>query len=378
MAITRIGDVVVPEVFTPYSQKLTTEKTAIIASGVVTPSALLDDKLSQGGGFFQIPTFLDLDNDEARIDTDTSLPMNQPDSLLGTDPNASGLDGYARQPDPKKIRTATEVAVRMSRNQSWGVSQLARQLAGADPMEAIAQLVSGYWARQYQRSFISTWQGVFAANDAKTTAAIAGVAQTAGDFTHDLTAGESGAAGSIMPVATNMFAASDVIDARSTMGDSSGELMTIMVHSTIYAQMQKQDLIVYIQHSITNIQIPTYLGMQVVVDDSMPNGNGKYETWIFGGDTTQYGSTLAETPTEIDRQAGSGNGGGGEILYSRSVNCFHPSGYAWGDTTALTDGGPSNSDLASPASWKQVFGERKMYKVARLITREAVNTTLVA
>ena len=365
MAITRIGDVVVPEVFTPYNQQLTTQKTAIIASGVVTPSALLDDKLSQGGGFFQIPSFLDLDNTLARVDTDTSLPMSQPDANLPT--------GYARPPEPLKIRTATEVAVRMSRNQSWGVSQLARQLAGADPMEAIAQLVSTYWARQYQMSFIDTWKGVFASNAAGNFGA--GVDQSsAGDFTHDITGDTPGAAiGAAVATNATMFSASDVIDARSTMGDSSGELMTIMVHSTIHSQMQKQDLIDYIPHSITGIIIPTYLGMQVIVNDGLVPVDGRYETWIFGSDTTQYGSTLAEVPTEIDNQPGAGNGGGGEILYSRSINCFHPSGFAYAHANALTDGGPTNAQLADEANWTQVFNERKMYKIARLITREATN-----
>ena len=46
--VTRIEDVVVPEIFTPYVQQLTEQKSRIIQSGAVTRDGTLDNALAGG------------------------------------------------------------------------------------------------------------------------------------------------------------------------------------------------------------------------------------------------------------------------------------------------------------------------------------------
>src|SRR3954470_23980228 len=105
MALVQIADVVVPSVFTPYSQQITEEKSVLIASGALVRDGALDVKLAGGGLTFNMPSWKDLANEEDNVSTDDDAGVN--DSV------------------PKKMGTGTEVAVRLSRNQSWSESDLA-------------------------------------------------------------------------------------------------------------------------------------------------------------------------------------------------------------------------------------------------------------
>ena len=348
---TRISDVIVPSIFSAYVQNYTTEKSNLIRSGLLMPSPLLNSFLAGGGLTINVPHWKDLDNDAERTSTDTSVPFADADASLPA--------GVARPPNPNKIGTFQEIAVRMNRNNSWSTSDLAAALAGSDPMAAIASRVGDYWVRRLQAAFISVWKGVLADN----------TANDSGDLTFDA----SGA--SFVDGVTN-FNASAFLDATLTMGDSMDDLRAVFVHSVVYNRMQKNNLIDFVADAVNPnaAAVPTFLGRRVVVDDGMPNSGGVYQTWIFGEGATQFGSTPPAMPTEVERKAGGGNGGGQDVLYNRVQWCIHPTGFAWVGS-ATPDGGPantgtSNSDLDEATSWDRRVPQRKQIRMARLLTRE--------
>lgn len=336
--VTRISDVVVPEIFTPYVQQLTQEKSRIIQSGAVVADSELSSLLSGGGLTFNTPSFKDLDNDEENVSTD--------------DP--------AQKSSPNKIGTATEIQVRLSRNNSWSNMDLGTVLAGADPMQAIANRVSDYWVRRLQRMFIATQSGIFAANALATP-----VGGTQNDLTHDVS-------GSAFVDGVTNFTTEAFIDACLTMGDSMDALGMIVVHSVVYGRMQKNNLIDFIPDARGEVMIATFLGREVIVDDSMPNSGGVFQSWLYGAGAFRFGAGSPAVPTEMERKPDSGNGGGQEILYNRVEWCLHAVGHAYIGTSP--NGGPSNAatanNLAAAASWGRAWAERKMVKIARLITRE--------
>ena len=338
--ITLVSDVVVPAIFTPYVQQITEQKARLIQSGAAERSEQLDADLAGGGLTFNAPSFRDLDQDVDRTPTDT----------------AHSEYGGAASPIPKKIQTSTEVAVRISRNQSWSSADLTAALAGKDPMAAIGSRVGFYWARRLQAAFIATMTGVLADN----------TANDAGDYTNNISGG------GFVDGVTN-FSAEAFLDACLTMGDSMEDLALVMVHSVVYNRMQKNNLIDFIPDSTGLVKIPTFLGREVIVDDSMPNATSIYDTWLFGRGAIALGMGSPKTPTEVERRAGAGNGGGQETLYNRVEWAIHPKGHAYTGTSPT--GGPDNTAsanmLAAAASWNRVFPERKQVKFARLVTREA-------
>lgn len=339
--ITQVTDVVVPEIFTPYVQQLTEEKARVIQSGVAARDAAMDLLLVGGGLTFNVPSFRDLDNDTDRVSTDTSVDE---------------FTGGTAKPDPLKLQTDQEVAVRLSRNNSWSSSDLAASLAGEDPMEAIANRVAYYWTRRLQAAFIATINGVIKDN----------VANDSGDYENDIS-------GSSYIAGVTDFSAEAFIDTAVTMGDSMEDLTAMMVHSVVFSRMQKNNLIDFIPDSTGLIQIPTFLGREVLVDDGLPVTGSVYDTWMFGVGAVRLGVGSAKVPTEVEREAGGGNGGGQEILYSRQEWAIHPVGHAYTGTSP--NGGPGNTaganELNNAGSWNRVYPERKQIKFARLVTREA-------
>lgn len=332
--VTKIADVIVPEIFTGYVQQITEAKSRIIQSGIASVDPSVTALLAGGGLTFNVPSFKDLDNDAENTSTD--------DETSDSTPN--------------KIGTAQEIAVRINRNQSWSSMDLTADLAGADPMAAIGSRVANYWIRRLQVAFIATLSGVIKDN----------TANYSGDYTNDI----SGA--SFVDGVTN-FSAEAFLDAAVTMGDSMEDLVGVLVHSVVYNRMQKNNLIDFIPDARGEVTIPTFLGRQVVIDDGMPVTSSVYDTWLFGPGAVRLGLGSPDTPTEIDRKPAAGDGGGQDVLHSRVQWAIHPAGHAY--TGTAPSGGPTNAattnNLDIATSWNRVFSERKQIKFARLVTREA-------
>ncbi len=337
--VVRLSDVIVPSIFAPYVMRETAEKSRLIQSGAVVADSELSGFLGGAGVTFNKPFWKDLDNDAENIATD--------------DPTVKS--------SPNKIATGQEIQVRLSRNNSWSSMDLTADLLAADPLAAIGSRISAYWTRRIQAAFVATMKGVFADNAAAPT----GSEHVQNDLTVDI----KGA--SFTNNVTN-FSAEAFIDATGTMGDSMEDLRMIMVHSVVYARMQKNNLIDFIPDSRGETNIPTFLGRIVIVDDGMPATAGVYESWLFGGGAVAIGMGSPKVPVETKRDPDAGNGSGQETIWSRMELALHPVGHAYVGTPA--NGGPSNAattnNLAHADSWARRFVERKQIKIARLITRE--------
>jgi len=332
MAAVQVSDVVVPSVFTPYTQQLTEEKARLIQSGVMIASPILNQLLAGGGKTFTVPSWLDLDASDS-TGADNVSSDDVADIQAASFENGTPTDANRGDATPKKITTTEEVAARLVRNQSWSSTGLARELAGSDPMAAIATRVAYYWIRRLQRIFIATWNGVIADN----------LAAPSGDDTHTQY---------------------DLIN------DISGSSFVDGVTNFSAEGMQKNNLIDFIPDARGEVNIPTFLGREVIVDDGVPKTGQVYDSWLFGMAAAQFGEAMADIPTEISREPLAGNGGGQEILTTRRVYTVHPTGHAYIQAT-IPNGGPSNTNLAAAANWSRHYPERKQIKFAVLRSREA-------
>lgn len=334
---TALSDVIVPEIFTPYVQNRTKELSRLLGSGAAVLDPSIAGMLAGGGNTFTLPFFKDLDNDEEDVMSDDAPGVN--DST------------------PKKIKAGEEVAVRLARHQSWSSNNLVAELINADPMAAIGDRVAAYWDRRDQATFIATAKGVFANNATATDAH-----HVKDDMLHDVS-------GSAYSAGVTSFTANAFIDTVLTMGDSMEDLTLICVHSIVYGRMMKNNLIQFIPDARGEVNIPTFLGRRVIVDDGMPMPEaGKFETWLFGRGAFRINYGTFDKPTELARAAAAGKGAGADILHNRRVLTLHPTGYAY--KGAATKGGPANSVLAAAASWERAYPERKQIAMAKLITRE--------
>src|SRR5690625_2251111 len=159
MPITRLADVIQPEIFTAYTIQRTMELSALVQSGIIANDAEFDALAGGPNTLVNMPYWNDLGNDESQIMKDEG------------------------DMDVGKITSSQDMARKHARVNAWGANGLSAMLSGDDPMSAIAQLVAAYWARDMQRTLLATLSGAFKS-------------PTMAQKVHDIT-GESGEAGTI-------------------------------------------------------------------------------------------------------------------------------------------------------------------------------------
>ena len=311
MAKTVITDVIVPEVFNPYVIERTAELSAFYQSGIIARTPELDRLASSGGRLLNMPFWEDLDGDDEVLSDTTALTVD-------------------------KITAKQDVAALLTRGKAWSVNDLAKALSGDDPMAAIGDLVAEYWARRFQVILIKTLDGIFGDN-----------ATEMDTNKHDISSETGDAA---------VIDAKTAVDAIYKLGDNADKLTGFAMHSATVAKLTKDDLIETIPPSEGKPAVRTFLGKPVVVDDSLPNANGVYTTYIFGAGAFGWGEGGAPVPVETARDALAGD----DILIHRRHFILHPRGVAFknanlNDGSGGTNATPSNDNLANSLNWERVY-----------------------
>lgn len=325
MAVTRLTDAIEPSIFLNYVIELTKEKSIFFQSGIIKDDSLLDAKMSEGGNTIHMPFWHD---------------------LAGTDSVTS--DDPASSIDPHKVDADEQIAAKCYRAISYAAADLVSAVAGDDPMRVVAERITPNWTRNMQNTLLSQVAGVF------------GETQMIGDAVLDIST-DTGVSGA------NRISADAVIDARGTMGDAADDIKVMAVHSKIYQQLQKQNLIEFIPNARGEVVIPTYLGMRLVQSDALPmtlKGSEKtYTCYMFAPGAIGYGEGMAKKPVAIDRDELAADGEGVEYFVSRRHFVLHPFGFKWSGTPAGKSA--NNSELATASNWARVH-ERKNVPMAAL------------
>lgn len=332
MATTQISDVVVPVQFTAYQVENSMVSTALYQSGVLVRNGEIDSQLSAGAEQFTIPFWRDLGENEADITSD--------------DPNTLSV--------PLKLTAGRQTVRKSFLHQSWSTMDLAAELSGDNPLGKLQSRIQAYWDRQWERRLIASLRGVLASN----------VANNAGDMVNDISGGAGTAAD---------FSAEAVIDTAATLGDRLEDCKAIAMHSTIYTEALKNDLIEFIPQS-SGLPIKTFRGLAVILDDNLTPAAGVYTTILMGPGAVGFGAAEPRLGygTELFRVPAAGNGGGQTTLHSRFNVGIHPLGFAWNDGTggtAIAGDSPTIADLSNAAHWTRAATDRKSIPLAFLISK---------
>ncbi|WP_044639739.1 major capsid protein [Risungbinella massiliensis] len=314
MAVTRIADVIVPSVFNPYVIQRTAELSALVQSGIIVPDPSLDSLAASGGKLVNMPFWNDLTGSDEVLSDSGALT-------------------------PEKITAAQDVAVLLMRGKAWSTNDLAKALSGDDPMGAIGDLVASYWARMRQKTLLSILKGVFAS------------ASMAGNV-HDVSAAVDG---------SEKISGSGFIDAVTKLGDAADRLTAVAMHSSVYAALQKQNLIQFIPNSQGVVEFPRYMNKRVIVDDGCPVAADVYTTYLFGQGAIGQGNGSAPVPTETDRDSLAGD----DILINRQHFLLHPRGVKF-NNAAVAGSSPTNAELENATNWTRVY-ENKNIRIVKFV-----------
>jgi hypothetical protein len=337
MAVVRLSDVYIADVYGSYTAVNSPETSSFFTSGIIARNEQMDEIARAGGKVATVPFWQDLD--------------------ANLEPNYSN-DDPADLAVANKVGTATMSARKAWVNQGFGEMDLVTELAGTSPMQHIRNRFGTYWTRQLQRRMIAMTIGVLADN----------VANDGGDMLIDI----SGLAGDAAVFNSGAF-----IAAAYTAGENAEMFRGIAVHSMIMARMVENDEIIMIPDSAGGLTIPTYKGRRVIVDDQMPVSGGVYTSVLFGGGAIGFGGVegnafaigegVPKVPFEMWRDPHPGNGGGTEEIWERNTWLLHPFGYQWIEGS-LAEMSPTLNDLKSATHWNRVV-DRKQVPLAFIKSR---------
>lgn len=331
MAETLISDIIKPAIFLPYVVERTAELSALVQSGIVDADPTYTGLANGPGSVIDMPFWQDLHGEDEVI-SDTGS--------LSTD----------------KIVAAEDKAIIMNRGKGWSTNDLAGLIAGDDPMMRIGDLVADYWARRLQATVIALLTGVFAST-------LMNVSNT--KDLHRTTAGTVTDA--------NTLNGKTFLDAKQVLGDASGKLTGIAMHSLTETDLLKRDLITFRPDSEGKLTLKTFQSMDVVVDDSLPvetvAGLLVFTTYIFGKGAIALGVSTNDKRIvggfgtwrlEYARAAGAGQ----DLMYNRRRFILHPRGVKFLGSN-MAGSSPSNLELMDGNNWQRVY-ETKNVRIVRV------------
>ena len=337
-----LGDVpFIPELFLSYQQELNQNKSGFFRSGIITENAAISAEFAKGGRTITIPHFADLAGDSEILSDTVGLTAN----VLGGN---------------------FQIGVRNLRGKSWQSSDLAAEMAGDDPMRAIAIRTGEYWVRDTQAVMISILNGIFGPAD---LSGALGATHAIGDV-----------------AAPTVINADSMIDAIALLGDAGQDLSAVAMDSTTYYKLVKDDLIIPgTSPAATEAQIDTrvsaeraefgtYLGRPVIVDDGLaPTGDrvdggedadgndvDLHRVYFFAPGAMVYSEVLPKTPIESDRDVLRGI----EYLVNRKEYLLHPIGLSCEGTFA--GNAPTNAEYATVGTWTKSFSDNRNIKITCL------------
>ena len=238
MTATTIANLqIVPSKFAEYILERTTEKSALVRSGIAVSDPTVSQIINgspKGGNIITMPYY---------------KPLTGEDEVFGEE--ELGIDN---------VDTDSVIAALLIRQKAWGDTDLSRVMGGTDPLAAIANLASDWWIGREQAIIIATLNGIL---DPSKGALKAHVLDVSNVKSTDC-----------------VISVDNTLDAKNLMGDAADKLGMVFMHSATYTQLQKQQKIETEYNSDLKVKINTYLGYEVTVDDGLPcdTSTGTYTT----------------------------------------------------------------------------------------------------
>lgn len=343
MAITKLSDVVNAasmQAFTAFVKKAYLDSSAFVKSGIAASDPIIAARCAAagfGGKTVNLPFWGDLDGDDEVI----------------ADASSSGEDTSLAI---AKLSAGQDVAVITRRAKAFGITDLAVDLAGDDPMAWIASRIGAYWARRDEAKILKILAGVFGKNVAADMSNSKPAINYAGN---DLT----------LDLSSETLGKTTLLTAAQLLGDRKAALTGLAMNSAAETALSAIDAqSTLYRPSDAKGTLPTYNGRAIVMDDNLAyDASTKVaEIYLFGNGAIALDEVPSKVPFETGRDPL--KNGGQDFVVSRHAGIAHVRGIAWQGSAAGSS--PTNDELANPANWKKVY-ETKDIRVVKLLIKLA-------
>lgn len=328
MAYTKLSDVLIRELWTNDFIDESPELRNIIDSGLLVKNQKLDSVVnaSDAGQVFELPYIADPDYTEPTA-------MDDSEDEIGVD----------------KLEWANQFAILGLYAKAWREATIIRALSENDPVAFIRDnFIAKYWAMDMTRRISKTLEGIAADNVANDNAdLVKDMADDSTDATKDVT-----------------LDADILIDTKGLVGDRQEEFNYLFIHSKVYGDLQKKNLIQTVVPSEGMRPIKMYGEYRVFVNDNLPVLQGankkKYVSVIAASGAFAY--STKDLPSEMPaidlvEEKTKGKGAGLRTIIARRGLVLHPIGWSF-DKAQISDPSPKLADLANGNAWDRKFRQK--------------------
>ena len=325
-----------PDVFTDYIQEVDPVHTSIINSGVLRVSPEISAVLTDKNNVFTVPNYAPLTGEAKNYDGETDNT-------------------------PVEVSAKKQTGMAFRRMAAWKDQDFTRELTGADPLGDVARKVAYYQQKNNQKDLLSIVDGVLSV-DAMSS------------HVKDITASK-GSSSTATPTAENRLSADTFLDAaQEALGDNFDDLTMVAMHSRVYTNLLKLQLVnniattpdAYSRGVQFGLLLNKYL---VMVDDSLTtstkDGAATYTTYLLGeGSIATARNVRIDRPNYVNYDPESK--GGVNKLYTKWGMAMHPLGMSL-DVSKIAKNSPTRTELGTKANWTKVW-DSKNIKLAKIVS----------
>ena len=318
------------EVFADMMREEDFWKNEIAASGIVRQDSTIMDLIGTKGNVATIPIY---------------KPLNVYDEDMGALNNDGETDNI-----PVTISGDKQTCMLIQRMKAFQAKDFTKELTGADPLGLIKSKIANYYRQVWEIELM---------NIAK---AVLGVTALADHIT-DL----SVTSGTVSE--KNVIDATTLIDAeQKALGDMAGGLGLAIMHSRIFANYKKLELVEYAKYTVggvikQDITLPTIGGKNVLVTDyytvdTSVSGFPVYNTYLFGegaflsADKNNYENQYT---TNYDPETSAGI----DKFYTKQGKVLHPNGLSLAVDNIAKES-PTFAELGRAANYALKFNPKNV------------------
>lgn len=321
-----------PDVFTDYIQEVDPVHTSIINSGVLRVSPDISAVLTDKNNVFTVPNYAPLSGEAKNYDGKTNnIPVD--------------------------VSSNKQTGMAFRRMAAWKDQDFTRELTGADPLGDVARKVAYYQQKNNQKDLLAVVDGVLGVPDMNT-------------HVKDISASKGS-----QTATENRLSGDTFLDAaQEALGDNFDDLTMVAMHSRVYTNLLKLQLVnniattpgAYSRGVQFGLLLNKYL---VMVDDSLTtstnDGLTTYNTYLLGeGAIATARNVRIDRPNYVDYDPESN--GGVNKLYSKWGMALHPLGMSI-DTTNIANNSPTREELGTATNWTKVW-DAKNIKLAKIVS----------
>lgn len=274
------------------------------------------------------------------------------------DGEATNYDG-TNDIDATTTKTYEQGVIVIGRAKAWTEKDFSYDItAGVDFMQNIAEQVSNYWEETEQNTLISIIEGIFSmSTDAKDI-------EFVDNHTYDITEADDG-----IVTATTLNSAM-----QTACGDNKKKFSIVFMHSTVATNLENLNLIKHLSYTdkegmTRDIEMYTWNGRLVLVDDSLVANDDVYTTYILGDGAFSYEDIGAKVPYEMQRDAKTN--GGLDVLYTRNRKVFAPFGISY-EKKSQVSLSPTDEELKKGDNWSLVHSGETDIESRTYINHKAI------